>query len=269
MKITILGCGGAGGVPTLSRGWGNCNPDNPRNRRRRPSILVENPGEQGDTRVLIDASPDLREQLLDASVNTLSAVVFTHAHADHIHGLDDLREVNRALGGPLDTWADADTLQELQTRFGYAFEGLKPGESIYRPWLIANEIKANGIKANGITGEFEINSMHFKTFTQNHGFMETLGFRIGSFAYSTDVLDLSDDSKDVLRGLDLWIVGALTNDSAHETHVSLDKALEWIEDLKPKRAIITHMGPALDFDAVASQCPAHVQPAYDGLVLEV
>lgn len=260
MKVTILGCGGAGGVPTVAWGWGKCDPGNPKNRRRRPSILLEH----RDTRVLIDTSPDLREQLLDAGVNTLSAVVYTHAHADHIHGLDDLREVNRAMKGPLDIWADDITLEELHERFGYAFEGLEPGERIYKPWLIPHDIDLN----NGL-GAFEINSLRFKTFTQDHGYMETLGFRIGDFAYSTDLMDLSESAKAKLHGLDLWIVGALTEDSSHETHASLDKAFAWIEELKPKRAVITHMGVGLDYDDVASKCPPGAEPAYDGMVLEV
>jgi len=260
MKITILGSGGAGGVPTVAWGWGRCNPQNPRNRRRRPSIMVEAEDmEEGPTRILVDASPDLREQLLDADTRTLTAVLFTHAHADHIHGLDDLREVNRALKGPLDIWADQETLTVLQKRFGYAFDGLKPGEQIYRPWLVPHTID----------GPFEISDLPIDPVKQDHGYMSTLGFRMASFAYSTDLRDLPDNSKAALQDLDLWIVGALTDKDDHETHVSLTRALAWIEDLKPKRAVITHMGPTLDYDAVAARCPDNVEPAYDGMVLEV
>lgn len=258
LKITILGCGGAGGVPTLSRGWGQCDPNNPRNRRRRASILVESE----TTRVLIDASPDLREQLLDAKVNALDAVIFTHGHADHTHGLDELREINRAMNGPLDIWADAQTLRDLETRFGYAFEGIDlTKEPIYKPWLLPNVIDP--------PIPFTIGTLNVLPIVQDHGVMETLGFRIGDFAYSTDVLRLPDVAKKALRGLDLWIIGALTNDRTHQTHVSLDMALEWIEELKPARAIITHMGAGLDYDAVRAKCPPSVVPAYDGLVLTV
>ncbi len=255
MKITILGSGGAGGVPTLSRGWGACDPENPRNRRRRPSILVE----EGATRLLIDTSPDLREQLLGAEVSTLTAALYTHAHADHIHGLDDLREVNRTIRGPLDIWADQETLAVLKERFGYAFEGFEPGEGIFRPWLIPHEIG----------GPFEIGAISVQPFEQDHGYMTTLGFRMSGFAYSTDLRGLSEGAKAALENLDLWIVGALTDDDSHETHASVNIALDWISDLKPKRAVITHMGPALDYDVVAARCPEHVEPAYDGMVLHV
>lgn len=239
----------------VSKGWGACDPGNPRNRRRRPSILVE----QGTTRLLFDTSPDLREQLLEARVSTLSAVLYTHGHADHIHGLDDLREVNRTLRGPLDIWTDAATLKELRARFGYAFEGLEPAGKIYRPWLIPHEI----------TGDFDVAGIAIRPFVQSHGYMDTLGFRIGDFAYSTDLRSLPDTAKEALQDLDLWIVGALTDDDSHETHASLNIALGWIAELKPNRAVITHMGPDLDYDAVTARCPDNVQPAYDGMVLDV
>ena len=253
MKVTILGCGGAGGVPTVAWGWGECNPNNPRNRRLRPSILIE----KGETRVLIDTSPDLREQLLAARIKTLSGVVYTHAHADHIHGLDDLREVNRAMQGPLNIWADEITSNELRHRFSYAFEGLEPGERIFRPWLIPNRITP--------PNSFNIHSLQFTPFVQDHGYMNSLGFRIEDFAYSTDLVRLSDAAKASLLDLDLWIVGALTTDNEHETHASLDKAYAWIRELGPKRAIITHMGVGLDYETILHDCPSGIEPAYDGL----
>ena len=231
LKVTILGCGGAGGVPTVAKGWGACDPNNPRNNRRRASLLIETE----KTRVLVDASPDLRTQCLDAGVRTLDAVVFTHGHADHTIGLDELREINRALGGPLDIWADVETMKELETRFGYAFEGIASGQPIYRPWLIPNIIDA--------PMPFRVKDVEITPFLQDHGVMDTLGFRIGDFAYSTDLMALPAAAKAALQDLDLWIVGALTNDQAHQTHDSLDVALDWIAELKPKRAIITHMGP--------------------------
>lgn len=255
LKITILGCSGAGGVPTVSRGWGACDPTNPRNERLRASVLVD----QGETRLLIDASPDLRAQCLINNITRLDGVLFTHDHADHTHGLDDLREINRVIHGPLEIWADQDTLTALMSRYAYAFEGIPEGQPIFRPWLSPHLITApNAFDCAGVT---------ITPFLQDHGFMDTLGFRIGNFAYSTDVKALPDAAKAALQDLDLWIIGALTNNAAHQTHVSLDTALEWIEELKPKRAVITHMGPELDFEAVKAKCPAGVAPAYDGMTL--
>ncbi len=258
LKITVLGCGGAGGVPTVSRGWGVCNPDNPKNHRLRASLLIES----GTTKVLIDASPDLRQQCLTYGIRELDAVVFTHAHADHIHGLDELREINRVLHGPLNVWADATTLRDVETRFDYAFEGLEPdAPTIYRPWLIANLIDT--------PAPFRIGDLTFEPFIQDHAVMETLGFRIGDFAYSTDLVRLPPPARSALQGLDLWMVGALTDQPNHLTHVSVTEALEWIAEIKPQRAVITHMGAGLDYDAVLERCPPGVTPAYDGMVIQV
>lgn len=257
LTVTVLGCGGAGGVPTVSRGWGACNPNNPRNRRSRASILVES----SETSVLIDTSPDLRAQCLDNEFNALDGVLMTHDHADHTNGLDDLREINRAMGAPLDIWADIETMRGLETRFGYAFEGIAEGHPIFRPWLVPNLIDP--------PTPFWVGDLKVTPFVQDHGVMETLGFRIGNFAYSTDLKTLPEAAKSALEGLDLWIVGALTNNPKHVTHVSLDGALDWINELQPKQAIITHMGPGLDYDAVLKTCPDGVMPAYDGMVLKV
>ena len=258
IKVTILGCGGAGGVPSISEGYGQCDAANPKNIRRRASVLVSD----GPTTVLVDASPDLRAQLLDASTQRLDGVLFTHSHADHIHGLDELREVNRVMGGPIDAYADAETLRQLELRFGYAFQGIEPGQSIYRPWLVAHDI------GEALAETFMVKTLQVQAFRQDHGFSTTLGFRFADVVYSTDALELPDAAKNIIRGAKLWIVGAFTN-APHPTHAHLDKVLGWIEELKPRRAVITHMGPKLDYDAVNARCPAGVTAAYDGMVIKV
>ncbi len=255
MKVTILGCGSAPGVPAISTGWGDCDPANARNRRRRASILVE----QGATRLLVDASPDLREQLLDAGVRHIDAVLFTHPHADHIHGLDELREINRVTGQPLPIFAPADALAVLKDRFAYAFKGIPPGAPMFRPWLVPTEITAGiPLKIGGIA---------IQPFAQDHGNCTTIGYRFGDIAYSTDILELPEISRPFVRGLKAWIVGAYGL-TPHPTHAHVAKALEWIEALKPARAVITHMSNAIDYDALSTALPAHVVPAHDGLVIE-
>jgi len=255
MKVTILGCGGAPGVPTVSSGWGRCDPKNPKNRRRRSSVLVND----GTTQVLVDTSPDLRDQLLDAEVRHLDGVLYTHGHADHMHGLDELREINRAMKAPLPIYATADTLAALETRFGYAFEGIPEGETYFRPWLMPNVITG---------APFTVKTLQAQPFVQSHGFSTTMGFRMGDMAYSTDVWDLDDTAKAMLTGLSVWIVGALT-DTPHPTHAHLDKVLGWIDELKPRRAVITHMGPTLDYETLVFHLPVGVTPAFDGMVIEV
>lgn len=257
MKITILGCGAAPGVPAVSSGWGRCDPANPKNRRRRASILVE---EEGAT-VLVDTSPDLRDQLLDAGVRRLDAVLFTHAHADHIHGLDELREVNRAMGGPIPVYGEAETLKVLEYRFAYAFQGIPEGKPIFRPWLIPHVIEPGQ--------EIAVGPLPARAFIQDHGYgAVTLGYRFGDAAYSTDLIDLPAASKDVLRGLKLWIVGAL-QDAPHVTHASLDQVLAWIGELTPERAVITHMSNGLDYDTLVRRLPVGVTPGFDGLTAEI
>ena len=257
MQITILGCGNSGGTPALDHGWGKCDPANPRNRRLRPSILVSD----GDIRVLVDTSPDLREQALRADIHHLDGVIFTHAHADHLHGIDDLRPLNRAMKRAIDIYADRLTLDEIRRRFGYVLEPLSEGsESYYKPVLIPHEIAAGE--------QFHIREMPITVIGQDHGFSETLGLRFGSFAYSTDVTSLDAAAFGALDGIRLWIIGTLT-EQPHPTHAHVDKALEWIERVGPERAVLSHLSTGLDYEELCAKLPGNVQPAYDGMVLEV
>lgn len=257
MKITILGCGAAPGVPSVSSGWGRCNPANPKNRRRRASILVE---EQGAT-VLVDTSPDLREQLLDAGVRRLDAVLFTHAHADHIHGLDELREVNRVMRGPIPVYGTAETMKVLEQKFDYAFQGIPEGKPIFRPWLIPQVIEPGQ--------EIAIGPIKARGFVQDHGFSTTLGYRFDGFAYSTDLIGLPPAAKAVLRGAKLWIVGAL-QEAPHATHAGLEQVLAWVRELTPARTVITHMSNDLDYDTMVEHLlPVGVTPGFDGFTVEV
>lgn len=262
MRITILGCGAAPGVPSVSAGWGRCNPANPKNRRRRASILVqEGLVEEQGTTVLVDASPDLRDQLLDAGVRRLDAVLFTHAHADHIHGLDELREVNRAMRAPIPAYGTAETMKVLEDRFGYAFLGIPEGKPIFRPWLIPHVIAPGE--------EIAIGPIKVRGFVQDHGYSTTMGYRFGDAAYSTDLMDLPADSKDIIRGAKLWIVGAL-QEAPHPTHASLEQVLAWVDDLRPARTVITHMSNDLDYDTMVEHLlPVGVTPGFDGFTADV
>jgi phosphoribosyl 1,2-cyclic phosphate phosphodiesterase len=257
MRITILGSGGTSGTPAIDLGWGRCNPDNPRNRRTRPAILVED----GPTRILVDSPPDLREQLLAARVSTLNAVLYTHAHADHLHGIDDLRAINRARNAPLDVYADAQTLEVIRERFGYVLEPLpKAARSYYKPTLIPREVKDGDL--------FSIDGIDIRAFAQDHGFSTTLGFRFGPAGYTTDVVELSAAAFGFLAGVRLWIIGTLI-DHPHPTHCDVDKALAWIDRIGPERAVLTHLGNDLDYAALAGRLPPGVEPAFDGMVLDV
>lgn len=252
-RLTVLGCGSAGGTPSVAGGWGRCDPAEPRNRRSRPSALIEHDG----TTLLIDTSPDLRGQLLAAGVRRLDGVLFTHAHADHLHGIDDLREINRAMQAPIPAFADAEVLAIIDRRFGYVFEPLEIAY-YYKPVLQPMEI----------TGPFSVGNARVIPFVQDHGTCTTLGFRVGDVAYSTDLVRLDDAAFAALAGVRLWVVDAFL-DRPHETHASLAQALEWIARVKPERAVLTHMSSSLDYRALQARLPAGVEPGYDGLVVEV
>ncbi len=256
MRITLLGCGPSWGVPRIGGDWGACDPANPRNRRRRVSLLVEENG----ARLLVDTSPDLREQLLDADVRGLDAVLFTHAHADHLHGIDDLRSVNRLIGKPLPIYADAGTLEEIRERFGYVFTPVRPEAkaAFYKPVL----------EPVTITGPFTVAGIAVTPFAQDHGFSATLGFRFGRFAYSTDVIRLDAAAFAALEGVETWIVDCIRR-APHVTHSHLEQTLDWIARVRPRRAILTHMDESLDYETLSRALPAGVEPGYDGLSFEV
>lgn len=255
MRATVLGCGGSGGVPLIGGLWGACDPEEPRNRRLRGSILVES----GDATILVDASPDLRAQLLAAGTRRIDAVIVTHAHADHVNGLDDLRYVNRLMHSTIPLYADRATLEELHRRFAYAFRPLD-GHGFYRPVLEAYEITAGiAFKAAGV---------EVLPIAQDHGFMASTGLRFGRFAYSTDVVRLGEDAFAALDGIDTWVVGCF-QEARHPTHAHLALALGWIRRVRPRRAVLTHMSERLDYRVLAAKLPAGVEPAHDGMVLEL
>jgi phosphoribosyl 1,2-cyclic phosphate phosphodiesterase len=261
MKLTILGCGTSGGVPRVGNHWGACDPNNPRNRRRRCSVLVEKLGTDGATSVLVDTSPDVREQLLDAGMSWLDGVLFTHDHADHTHGIDDLRQIAFNGGRKVDVYFDEATGKLLRSRFAYCFNS--PPGSEYPPILSGHEIRAaQPVIINGAGG-----TLTALPFRQLHGNGETLGFRFDGIAYSPDVSDFPEESRAALQDLDIWILDALRY-KPHPSHFSVEQALDWIARVRPRRAVLTHMHLDLDYEALRRSLPAGVEPAYDGMVLE-
>lgn len=258
---TILGCGPSPGVPRIGNDWGSCDPNEPRNRRSRCTLLVDRRGADGAmTRVLVDTSPDMRTQLLSAGVDHLDGVIYTHAHADHLHGIDDLRAFWMKTKRLVDVHADNQTADLILEAFAYCFR--TPDGGAYPPILRLNRIEP--YKALSIPGPG--GPLDAVPFVQSHGGGSSLGLRFGALAYSCDVSAIDDRAAEQLRGLDVWIVDALRRDP-HPSHFSLGQTLEWIERLKPRRAILTHMDYSLDYATLKRELPEHVEPAYDGMVV--
>lgn len=250
MRLRILGCGTSSGVPRVGNDWGECDPSNPKNRRRRVSILVEHEG----SRVLVDTGPDLREQLLDARISDVAAVIWTHDHADHCHGIDDLRQLFHARGAPVAGYARRHTLDALHHRFAYAFEG-KGG---YPPVVTANALE----------DELEVEGLRMRIVDQPHGAITSVGIRFdadgASIGYSTDFNYLTEDMRSLLKGVDIWVVGALRR-NPHPSHGHLEQVLGWIDEVQPGRAILTHMDQSMDYETLRAELPETVEPGYDGL----
>ncbi|WEJ31477.1 MBL fold metallo-hydrolase [Devosia sp. SD17-2] len=261
---TILGCGSSGGVPRIGNVWGACNPHEPRNRRRRCALLIEGwrNGIDEPTRILIDTGADLREQLLGANVDRVDAVLYTHEHADHSHGIDDLRVLALHNRRRVEVYFTAGCGAKLRNAFSYCFT-TPPGSS-YPPILNAHEISAGDtIAVEGPGGTIEVSS-----FTQIHGDIESLGYRVKGLAYSCDLSELPEVSAEAVRDLDFWIVDAL-RPTPHPSHLSLPETLDLVERFEPRMAILTNMHIDLDYDRTDAETPAHVTPAFDGMQIDV
>ncbi len=254
MKLRILGCGTSSGVPRVGNDWGLCDRDEPKNRRRRAAVLVG----YGKTRILVDTGPDLREQLLDANVADAEAVIWTHDHADHCHGIDDLRQLYHARGRPVAGYARQATLDSLRHRFAYAFEGKDGYPPVVASHLLLRHVNLAGISVRAVD--------------QPHGEITSAGLRFdaggAAIAYSTDFDTLTDDMAALFEGLDLWVVDALRR-RPHPTHPHLAQTLEWIGKLAPKRAILTHMDNTMDYRTLLGELPAGVEPGYDGMEIDL
>ena len=263
LTLTILGCGSSAGVPRPALGWGACDPNNPRNRRRRCSLLAERTSERGTTRILIDTSPDLREQLIDAEVDHIDAVFLTHEHADQTHGIDDLRSVVLHQRKRIPVYLNQSTAKDIMSRFSYCF--IAPEGSDYPPILDQHSIEAG--ESRSIDGKG--GAVRLSAFILQHGNIPALGYRIGEAAYTPDVSDIPAESWALLENLELWIIDGLRY-AGHPSHFSVNDALSWIERFKPRRTVITNMHSDLDYEVLRQSLPAGVIPAYDGmrLVLE-
>lgn len=266
LQAVILGSGSSSGVPRLggpdgSGDWGVCDPTNPKNRRRRCSLLVRRKAAAGVTSVLVDTSPDMREQLLDAHAGRLDGVLITHDHADQLHGIDDLRAIAYAMRRRIDVYTDRGAMDRIRHRFGYCFES--PAGSDYPPILNAHAIPEpfRSFAVAGPGGDIPVH-----TFEQTHGRIHSLGFRFGPIAYSSDVNVLSEEAFAVLEGVDIWIVDALRY-TPHPTHANVATALEWIARVKPRHAVLTNLHIDLDYETLRRELPQSVEPAYDGMVL--
>lgn len=259
-RITILGCGSSGGVPRPDGDWGVCDPAEPRNRRTRCSLLIEQWRETHDvgeaTTVLIDTSPDLREQLLAARVKRLDAIVYSHDHADQTHGIDDVRAIAYRMRQRILTYMDAYTRQSLEARFRYVFHG----ENGYPPILDGSPVLAplSPVRIAGPGGDIELTPLD-----QDHGYIRSLGFRFGSVAYNNDVVGIPPDTFAQLGGLELWIVDALRR-TVHPSHANLEQSLGWISALRPARAVLTNMHVDLDYRALTDELPDGVEAGHDG-----
>lgn len=257
LSFTILGCGSSMGVPRVALGWGSCDPNNPKNRRRRCSLLVERTNAQGHrTRVLVDCSPDLRMQLLDAEVDWIDGVLITHEHADHTHGIDDLRPLFVHKRHRVDVYVDEPTSRSMHARFGYCF--MTPPGSEYPP--IASEKRL--VAGSSVTIKGQGGSIGALPILQDHGDIPSLGFRFGNVAYSADIKSLPAESIAALAGLEVWVVDALRR-KPHPSHFNLDEALEWIARIKPKRAILTNLHSDMDYATLCAELPSGVEPAHD------
>jgi len=267
LEATILGSGSSSGVPRLggpdgAGDWGVCDPANPKNRRKRCSLLVRRKSTAGETVVLVDTSPDLREQLLAAHVSELDAVLITHDHADQLHGIDDLRAIAYLIRRRLDFYSDAGTLDRIRKRFGYCFE--MPAGSEYPPILTARALHEpyRPMHIDGAGGPIPV-----AIFEQTHGRIHSLGFRFGPIAYSSDVNHLGHEAFEALEGVDTWIVDALRY-TPHPTHANVETALGWIARVKPRHAVLTNLHIDIDYETLKRELPPGIEPAYDGLTVQ-
>lgn len=254
MKVRILGSGTSSGVPRVGNDWGSCDPTEPRNRRLRSSILIEHDG----TRILIDTSPDMRQQLLDAEVGVVDAVIWTHEHADHVFGIDDLRQIYHALGHPVPGYARPRTATALRQQFGYVFKG----NGGYPPTVALHDLP----------DRLRIGGIDIAVVDQPHGSITSAGLRFEadgrSIGYATDISGMSEDMYALYQDLDVWIVDALRR-HPHPTHPELAQALRWCAELAPKRAAIVHMDQSMDYRTLCAELPRGVEPGYDGLEMTV
>lgn len=251
MRITILGCGPSGGVPSIAGEWGKCDPHNPRNRRRRSSILIQ----KNSKNILIDAGPDVREQLLQANICHIDAVILTHAHADHIRGLDDLKRFSSLNEKPLPVYGDPRTLKAIEIGYPYAIQQV---DNLYSPFLSLHPLFGPSLPIEGID---------FIVFPQIHGNILSWGIRVDNFAYSTDFNDIPEASLTYLKGLQCWVVDCLRFEE-HPSHSSFANTMKFIENIKPREAILTHMNQELDYENLVKILPKQIKAGFDGMKIE-